>query len=44
MTGSSFDLKPHKIAIIGSGKVGTTFAYALLLSGAGGRDRPHRRG
>jgi L-lactate dehydrogenase len=33
MTDSSFDLKPHKIAIIGSGKVGTTFAYALLLSG-----------
>jgi L-lactate dehydrogenase len=33
MTDSSLDLKPHKIAIIGSGKVGTTFAYALLLSG-----------
>ncbi len=33
MTDSSYDLKPHKIAIIGSGKVGTTFAYALLLSG-----------
>ena len=33
MTDSPFDLKPHKIAIIGSGKVGTTFAYALLLSG-----------
>jgi len=25
--------RAHKIAIVGSGKVGTTFAYALLLSG-----------
>jgi L-lactate dehydrogenase len=33
MTDSLSDLKPHKITIIGSGKVGTTFAYALLLSG-----------
>ena len=33
MTESSITLKPQKIAIIGSGKVGTTFAYALLLSG-----------
>jgi len=33
MTDSPSDLKPHKITIIGSGKVGTTFAYALLLSG-----------
>ena len=33
MTESSLTLKPQKIAIIGSGKVGTTFAYALLLSG-----------
>jgi L-lactate dehydrogenase len=29
----SSDLRTHKIAIVGSGKVGTTFAYALLLSG-----------
>jgi L-lactate dehydrogenase len=33
MTESSLTLKPQKITIIGSGKVGTTFAYALLLSG-----------
>jgi L-lactate dehydrogenase len=33
MTKSSLTLKPQKIAIVGSGRVGTTFAYALLLSG-----------
>jgi L-lactate dehydrogenase len=47
MTDSSFDLKPHKIAIVGSGKVGTTFAYALLLSGRVGEivliDRDKKR-
>jgi glycine/D-amino acid oxidase-like deaminating enzyme len=24
---------PHKVAVVGAGKVGSTFAYALLLSG-----------
>ncbi|MCJ7771695.1 MAG: L-lactate dehydrogenase [Desulfobacterales bacterium] len=28
--------RTHKIAIVGAGKVGTTFAYALLLSGLAG--------
>lgn len=36
MSTAPINLKPHKIAIIGSGKVGTTFAYALLLSGRAG--------
>lgn len=26
-------LRPHKIAVVGAGKVGSTFAYALLLNG-----------
>jgi L-lactate dehydrogenase len=26
-------LRPHKIVVVGAGQVGTTFAYALLLSG-----------
>lgn len=25
--------RPHKVAVVGAGKVGSTFAYALLLSG-----------
>lgn len=30
------DQRAHKIVIIGSGKVGTTFAYTLLLNGSAG--------
>jgi L-lactate dehydrogenase len=26
-------LRPHKVVVVGAGQVGTTFAYALLLSG-----------
>lgn len=26
-------LRPHKVAVVGAGKVGSTFAYALLLNG-----------
>jgi len=28
--------RTHKIAVVGAGKVGTTFAYALLLTGLAG--------
>src|SRR5512145_2141766 len=30
-------LRPHKVAIIGVGQVGATFAYSLLLSGLVGQ-------
>jgi L-lactate dehydrogenase len=41
------ELRPHKVAIVGTGKVGSTFAYALLLNGLVGQivliDIDHRR-
>jgi len=41
------ELRPHKVAIVGTGKVGSTFAYALLLNGLVGQivliDVDHRR-
>jgi len=33
MSNNSLESRSHKIAIVGTGKVGTSFAYALLLSG-----------
>jgi L-lactate dehydrogenase len=40
-------LHPHKVAIVGAGKVGSTFAYALLLNGLVGEivliDIDHKR-
>jgi len=39
--------RPHKVAVVGTGKVGSTFAYALLLNGLVGQivliDVDHRR-
>ena len=29
--------RPHKVAVVGTGKVGSTFAYALLLNGLVGQ-------
>jgi L-lactate dehydrogenase len=40
-------LRPHKVAVVGTGKVGSTFAYALLLNGLVGEivliDIDHKR-